>query len=149
LTEHLQFSTTKNLIKQGDNLLTNVEERYRMWSDAMMKAFIDGDGDKQATLWADNYKWMNIDAFGNHHTRQGKEEIRKGTPENWGMINPHLLKNELICANKEKGVFNAIIRWIGHDGKEWATNFIYVVTLDENDCCVSYTEWNVMKAREN
>lgn len=128
--------------------MTNLEKRYKMWSDAMMKAFIEGDGDKQITFWADNYKWMNIDAFGEHHTRQGQEEIRKGTPENWGMNNLRLLKNELICASKEKGVFNAIIRWTGHDSKEWASDFIYVITLDEDSRCVSYTEWNVVRTRE-
>ena len=128
--------------------MMNLEKRYKMWGDAMMKAFIDGDGDKQISFWTDNYKWMNIDAFGEHHIRQGWDAIRQGTPENWGMNNLRLLKNELICASEEKGVFNAIIRWTDGDNKEWASDFIYVITLDENDRCTSYTEWNVVRARE-
>lgn len=59
------------------------------------------------------------------------------------------MKNELLSATEEKGIGNAVVRWTGGDEQEWACNYIYVITLDENNRCVSYTEWNVVKAREN
>ena len=148
MLEQFWISLKSNLFTKGENLITKQEERYKAWSESAFKAFIEGDVDVPQTLLAENYKWMNIDAFGEHHISQGPEAILQMTAENWGMKNPRLLKNELICASKEKGVFNAIIRWTDGDNKEWASDFIYVITLDENDRCTSYTEWNVVNSRE-
>lgn len=36
----------------------------------------------------------------------------------------------------------------GGDGNEWAADFIYMISLDEDDRCVSYKEWNVVGSRK-
>ena len=129
--------------------MTKLEERYKAWSEASEKAFLKGDVDAQVSLWAEDCTRTAIDAFGDHHTIQGREAIRISA-EGWakGFTNPKLLKNELLSATEERGIGNADVRWTGSDGKEWACNYIYMITLDEQGRCVSYTEWNVVKSRE-
>ena len=129
--------------------MTKLEERYKAWTDAESQALIKGDVDALVSLWAQDCRHTAIDAFGEHHTIQGREAIRKAA-EGWvnDLSNPRLLKNVLLSASDEKGIGNAEVRWTGSDGKEWACNYIYMISLDEQDRCVSYTEWNVVKSRE-
>lgn len=129
--------------------MTKLEERYKAWFDASNKILVAGDVDTYVSLWAEDCTRTTIDAFGDHHTIQGREAIRKEA-EGWvaGMNNPQLLKNELLSATVEKGIGNAVVRWTLNDGREASCDFIYVITLDENGQCVSYTEWNVVKTRE-
>jgi len=129
--------------------MTELEKRYQVWSDAMFEAFVEGDVDAMVLLWAEDCTRTAIDAFGDHSVGRGKGEIREAA-EGWasGFISPELLKNEILSANEEKGIGNAVIRWKGGDEKEWACNFMYVITLDEDSRCVSYTEWNVVESRE-
>ena len=129
--------------------MPKLEERYNAWIDASFKAIIQGDVDTQTSLWAENCTRTEIEAFGDHYTIQGKDAIRK---ESEGLVtvftNPKIVKNELLSASQEKGIGNAVVRWTTKDGREASCNFIYVITLDEEGHCVSYTEWNVVKARE-
>lgn len=132
--------------------MTKLEERYKAWSESSFKAFLEGDVDAQVSLWAEDCTRTAIESFGEHHTIQGREAIRKEA-EGWaagaaGSENLRLLKNERLSATEEKGIGNAVVRWTGRDGKEWACNFIYMITLADEGHCKSYTEWNVVNARE-
>ncbi|HSG44754.1 MAG TPA: hypothetical protein VLA72_16525 [Anaerolineales bacterium] len=129
--------------------MTKLEERYKTWIEASEKAFLEGDVDARVALWAEDCTRTVIDAFGEHRTIQGQEAIRKAAEgAAAGTLNRIVLKNELLSATDEKGIGNAEIRWTDTDGKEWACNYIYLITLDENNRCVSYTEWNVVNAKE-
>ena len=64
------------------------------------------------------------------------------------MHNAQLLNNELLLANEERGIINAVIRWTGSDGNKWAVDFFYMISLDEDDRCVSYKEWKVVGSRQ-
>ncbi len=129
--------------------MTNQEERYQAWAEASFKTFVEGDVDAQVSLWAEDCTHTAIDAFGQHATRRGKAAVREAA-EGWasGMHRPRLLKNELLSASEERGIGNAVLRWSGSDGKEWACNFIYMITLDQAGRCVTYMEWNVVESRE-
>lgn len=123
-------------------------ERYLAWSQASINAFVDRDVDMQVSLWNKACTRTAIDAFGDDNTVQGREALRK-MAQKWATVDSlRLLKNELLSATEEQGIGNALVRWKEGEGKEYACNSIYIVTLDDEDRCVSYTEWNVVKSRE-
>ena len=128
--------------------MTKQEERYLAWSNALFGGLLDGDVDAQVALWAEDCTHTEIDAFGEHHTVQGRAAIRK-LAEDWvTWKNFRVLKDEVLIASEEKGVGNAVVRWTSSDGKEMSCDHIYMITLDSDDRCVSYTEWNVVRAKE-
>jgi len=134
---------------KGEYLMTNLENFYNTWREASFQAVINGDVDRQVSLWAEGCTRKAIDAFGDHHVIQGKEGIRE-LYNNWKSVKDwHLLYNELLSASKERGIGNAEVRWKNKDGEEYACNFIYMISLDEDGRCVSYTEWNVVRSRKS
>jgi hypothetical protein len=129
--------------------MKNQKARYQAWSDSIMQAWSEGDTSSIDNLWAEKCTRTSIDAFTDHDTISGRDDLRDLLIR-WasGMKNPRLLKNEILSASEEKGIGNAKVGWTTGDGKEWACDFIYLISLDENDRCVSYTEWNVVQSRE-
>ena len=128
--------------------MTKQEERYAAWSNAELQTIVDGDVEANVSLWAEDCTYTEIDAFGAHNTMHGREAIRNYI-EGWVSIkNFRVLKNEVLSASEEKGICNHVVRWTGADGKEWSCDSVYMITLDTDDRCVSYTEWNVVKSRE-
>lgn len=129
--------------------METLEARYKVWSDTCFQAFMEGDVERQVSFWAENCTRTAIDAFGEHHVVHGLEQIRK-LAEGWATAkDTRLLKNELLCASEERGIGNAEVRWKGKDRQEYACNFIYMLTLDEDGRCVSYIEWNVVRSRQS
>lgn len=127
--------------------MTNLEKRYKTLSEAMFKTFVEGDVEAQVSLWAEGCTRTSIDAFGEHSVIQGQDAIREAAKGWASWKDLRLLKNEILSTSEEKGIGNAVVRWTGSDGREWSCDFIYVITLDENDRCVSYIEWNVVKPK--
>ena len=129
--------------------MTNLEERYIAWNDAYLTAFANGDVEGVVALWAEDYTHTEINAFGEHTIKQGPTAVREYA-EAWmsWAEDVQILKNELLGVGDGKGILNAELRWTRSDGKEYACNHICVIRLDEDDRCVSYTEWNVVKSRE-
>jgi len=127
---------------------TKPENRYLAWSQAVFQAFTDGDTEGQLAHWAENCTRTAIDPFGEHHVVKGKDAILE-LAEIWATVNDmRLLKNEILSVSDERGIGNANVRWTGKDGEEYACNFIYIITLDEEDKCTNYTEWNVVRSRK-
>lgn len=127
--------------------MMDLEKRYKAWSEAMLKTAIHGDVDAQVSIWAEDCTRTAIDAFGEHDMIQGRDAIREAAKSWASWKDLRILKNEILSAGEEKGIGNAVVRWTGGDGKEWSCDFIYMITLDKNDRCVSYTEWNVVKPK--
>jgi len=46
------------------------------------------------------------------------------------------------------GILRAWVSWTDKDGQQWACNYINIVSLDENDKCTKYMEWNVADVKE-
>ena len=129
--------------------MTKLEKRYQTWGDASFEAYVKEDVEAEVSLWAENCTFTVIDAFGEHQIIQGKAAHRKYV-EDWvsRTNNFQILKNEILSASQEKGIGNAIVRWTGSDGNEFSCNFIYMMTLDADNRCTSFAEWNVVKKRE-
>ena len=125
------------------------KERYKAWGEAHMNAWVKGDVEAEMDFWAEDCAYMSVNPFGEHSAVQGREAIRQdfeSMSANWS--NKKLMENEVLSANKERGIFHTWVSWTSKDGKEWACTYINIVSLDENDKCTKYTEWNVVKAKE-
>jgi len=126
------------------------KDRYKAWGDASMKAWQEDDVEAQMELWADGCTYTAAHPFGEHSESQGLEAFRRsfeGMTANWS--DKKLIENQLLSANKERGIFHTWQSWVSKDGSEWACTFINIVSLDENDRCTKYKEWNVAKTRED
>ncbi|MEJ2350161.1 MAG: hypothetical protein P8Y03_10285 [Anaerolineales bacterium] len=62
--------------------------------------------------------------------------------------NARLLKNEILSSSAERGIGNARVSWTDGDGKTWACDFIYEITLDSSGRCNFYKEWNVIRSKD-
>ena len=126
------------------------KDRYKAWGEASMNAWLEEDVEAQMELWAEDCTYTAVDPFGEHSMFQGREAFRQSFERmsaNWS--NKKLIENEILSANKERGIFHTWVSWTAKDGKEWACTYINIVSLDENDQCTEYTEWNVVKAKED
>ena len=54
-------------------LIMDLEKRYQAWSEVMFKAFLEDDVGLGESIWADDYTWTAINAFGEHEIRKGRE----------------------------------------------------------------------------
>ena len=125
------------------------KDRYKAWGEALMNAWLEGDVEAEMDLWAEDCTYTAVDPFGEHSTAQGRDALRQGSENmaaNWS--NKKLIEHKVLSANKERGIFHTWVSWTSKDGREMACTYINIVSLDENDQCTKYTEWNVAKARE-
>ena len=128
--------------------MTTTIKQYQAWSDGCFKAFAEGDVEKQMGMWAENCTHTIIDAFGEHHVKKGRAAMRESA-ENWGTVKTiQVLKNEIFGVGDGEGIGNAEVRWTTSDGKDWACNFVYVITLNGKGQCAAYKEWNVVTSRD-
>jgi len=125
------------------------KDRYQAWADAHMQAWIEGDVEARLDLYTENSTYLAMHPFGDHTTAEGLEAMRRGEEAmaaNWS--DKKVIENEVLSANKERGILHTWVSWTAKDGQEWACTYINIIHLDENDNCTSYTEWNVVEAKE-
>lgn len=93
--------------------MTDSQKRFEEWSEVMFKAFLEDVVSLGDSICADDYTWTAVNAFGEHEERRGRESLRGASAVRWGMHNARLLKNELLLADEDRGIYNAVIRWTG------------------------------------
>jgi hypothetical protein len=126
------------------------KERYGAWGEAMMNAWVEGDVEAAMEGWAEDCTTTAVDPFGNHRTSQGLEAVRQGLEHmatKWS--NRKLIENKVLSANKKRGILHTWTSWTSGDGQEMACTFINILSLDKNDRCSKYTEWNVVKKKKD
>lgn len=128
-------------MNKGDN-------RYQKISDAMFQSWTKGDSVTAESLWAENATRLAVDPFDQNEPLRGRAAIIEAL-EAWKDSHAKILKNKILCSNSDYGIGNARAQWKGQDGNIWACDFIYKITLDSNDQCVAYQEWNVVRSKES
>jgi hypothetical protein len=126
------------------------KKRYQAWSDTAINAWVEGDVEAAVNSWADECTRTGADPFGEHWTIQGRDALREvfaGWSENWS--NKKVIKNEVLSANKERGILHTWLSWTNKNGKDVACTYICIVRLDQNDKCTEYREWNVVETKED
>lgn len=123
------------------------DDRYQVWSDAAFQSWADGDVDAQGALWAENATRQAIHPFDESQILRGREAIIEGYSQ-WKPTDVRILKNEILSSSPDYGIGNARAEWVEDDGKIWACDWIYKITLDAHDLCTSYQEWNVVRSKE-
>jgi ketosteroid isomerase-like protein len=126
------------------------KDRYQAWSEAAINAWVNGDVEAALDGWAEDCIRIGVDPFGDDWTINGRDALREayqGWSENWS--DKKVIYNEVLSANKERGILNTWLRWTNKDRKEMSCTFICIVKLDENDQCREYREWNVVRAKED
>lgn len=124
-------------------------DRYQAWGDAHIQAWAEGDVDAQMDSYTENCTRIAMNPFGDHWTVEGKEAIRQvieGMATNWS--DKKVLENQVLSANKERGILHTWCSWTTKDGKQAACTYINIIHLDENDKCTKYTEWDVVETKE-
>ncbi len=126
------------------------KDRYQTWADDHIQAWAGGDVAAGLDGYAENCTYTAMNPFGDHKKFEGHEAWRRseeGMAANWS--NKKIIKNEVLSANKERGILHTWVSWTTRDDKEWACTFINIIHLDENDKCTKYTEWNVAEAKKD
>lgn len=128
--------------------MTKGKDRYQKWSDAAFQSWANGDSATAESLWAENATRLAVDPFDENEPLRGRTTIIE-TLKAWKVSDAKILKNKILCSNSDYGIGNARAQWKGQDGKIWACDFIYKITLDSNEQCTSYQEWNVVGSKES
>lgn len=123
------------------------EDRYQAWSDTAFQSWADGNSDIQEFLWAEDATRLSIHPFDESDTTRGRSAIMERFNQ-WKVSDAKMLKNEILSSGPDYGIGNARAEWQEKDGKIWACDWIYKITLDSNDQCTSYQEWNVVHSKE-
>ena len=124
-------------------------DRYQAWGDAHIQAWVAGDVDAVMDSYAENCTRIAMNPFGDHWTFKGKEAIRQvieGMAKKWS--DKKVIENEVLSANKERGILHTWTSWTRKDGKQAACTYINIIHLDKNDKCTNYTEWDVVMVKE-
>jgi hypothetical protein len=125
------------------------EDRYQTRSKAVYQALVDGDVQAVASQWVEDGAYISTEPFGNHRTLRGRKALTEAMVDFVTQTrNRRVLQNELLSATVERGIFNIWLKWERENGTEYACNFIVVTTLDADDRCVSFQEWNVAGAKD-
>ena len=127
--------------------MTKSDDRYQARSDAAFQSWADGDSAIQESLWAEDATRLSVHPFDKSETALGRTAIMTKFNE-WKVSGAQMLKNEILSSGLDYGIGNARAEWKEKDGKIWACDWIYKITLDSNDQCTSYQEWNVVQSKE-
>lgn len=127
--------------------MTSNEDRYKNFMDVLLQALSDDDVDAWEAGWADDCTHQEIDPFDEGPYLRGRAAMRK-LGESYVGKGFRVLKNEMLSSDAERGIGNARVTWTGTDGRQRACDFIYRITLDADDRCTSYEEWNVVRAKD-
>ena len=128
--------------------MTNSEVRYKPFMDRSMKALSDGDVDTFTSLWSEDCSHQSIDPFDQGEIVQWRKAMRAYAGAWSGVVNFQVLKNQILSVDSEGSIGNARIKWTTNDGTQWACDFIYQITLNADNLCTSYKEWNVVRSAE-
>jgi ketosteroid isomerase-like protein len=125
------------------------EDRFQAWSNVVYQALVDGDVPGVVSQWAEDGAYISTTPFGDHRTLRCHRAIGEAMEAFVTQTrNRRVLQNELLSATADRGIFNIRLTWEGEEGTEYACNFIVVTTLDADDRCDSFQEWNVAGAKE-
>ena len=125
------------------------KDRYRRWGEAEMNAWLLGDVEASVDCFSEDCTRVSVNPFGNHKIIQGREALREAYGDKasyW--YNRKLISFEVLSANKERGILHSWKSWTNKEGQDMACNYISIIKLDRNDRCTDYSEWNVVKAKE-
>ena len=87
--------------------MTNLEARYKNWSEAAFKAFLESDVGAQVSIWAEGCTRTAIDAFGEHAVIHGQDAIREAA-KNWASAKKRLQSLQLAVPF----FYITILQWI-------------------------------------
>ena len=123
-------------------------ERYKTWSDASIKAWCNKDVNAQLLLFVEHSSYQAADPFDQNEILRGKSALRDYLQSFSSIKDACMLKNEILSSSADVGIGNARVSWKSESDQTWACDFIYVITLNLDDQCTSYKEWNVVRPME-